>query len=135
MPPGGRKGLVEEGAATWLGGSRGRGYDELLPILVRIQTEHPDLPFLRVGELSDEEREIAYYTTGALLVDAVFRAGGIGGVRRLLAAGRADAELYRVLGELLGLSQEGFDAWWRAEAPRRAAERPRSFWSHRGHGL
>ncbi|MCX6027009.1 MAG: hypothetical protein NTY23_12260, partial [Chloroflexi bacterium] len=128
LPPLGRQGLIDEGAATWLGGSRGRSYAQLLPFLVRIQNENPVLPFARVNELSDEDRDIAFYSTGALLVDAVYRANGMRGVRRLLSAGRADAELYAVLSETIGVTQAGFDAWWRAEAPRRAAEPPRPFW-------
>ncbi len=126
--PRGRQGLIEEGAATWFGGSRGRTYPELVLTLARIHQEHPTLSFARLNELSEADYTVGFYATGALICDAVYRAGGVSSIRRLLAAGRSDTELYGVLGELLGLTPATFDAWWHAEVHDRVAHPPQAFW-------
>lgn len=77
-------------------------------------------------DLPDDEGETSFYSTGALIVDSVFQASGVVGVRRLLSAGRSDAELYGVLRELIGLTRENFDAWWRSEAPRAVSRQARA---------
>ena len=126
-----RNRLSAEGLATWLGGSRGRTPQETYARLRQIQTARPALTLGQVlsNDIPDaaaEEMTDAFYATGALVVDAVYRRAGITGLRTLAQLNNDPKVLLTALPAQLGLSgsdQSALDRWWRNEAARKSSVR------------
>jgi hypothetical protein len=126
-----RNRLFAEGVATWLGGSRGRTPREMYARLSQIQIAHPALTLGQVlnNDIPDaaaEERTEAFYATGALVVDTVYRLAGITGLRALALLNNNPSSLLAALPAQLGLAdsdQSALDRWWRSEAARQSGAR------------
>jgi len=121
-----RNGFINEGVATWLGGSRQRTAKEMYALLHKYQTNDSTLTLsglFRSGFSDSDQIRAAdlLYGSGALVANAVFRKSGIAGVRRLFGvSGDADAIL-RAIATELGLPTNdpaAIDRWWREEAAR-----------------
>ncbi len=125
VPTVGGSSLFVEGVATWLGGSLGRTPHALYSLLRDYQTAHPkvtvaDLVRGEVPAWGQQETD-ALYATSALVIDDVFRRGGISGVRRLAGAnGAPDAQLAAVRDALAlpATDPAALDRWWRQRAAR-----------------
>jgi hypothetical protein len=126
-----RNGLFNEGVATWLGGSRGRTTQEMYSRLHQIQLAHPALTFGQiltrdVPDASAEQLSEAFYATGALVVDAVYRRAGLTGLRALALLNNDPKTLLAALPAQVGLAasdQSALDRWWRSEAARKSSVR------------
>lgn len=126
-----RNGLFNEGVATWLGGSRGRTPQEAYVRLHQIQIARPALTFGQVlgrniPDAAAEEMTDAYYATGALVVDAVYRRAGLRGLRALAQLNNDPSALLAALPAQLGIStadRTALDRWWRAQATRMSGTR------------
>lgn len=119
--------LFAEGVATWLGGSQDRTPEQMYALLHAYQTAHPAVTIddvLRNRELPGGARATSDvgYATGALVVDAVYRATGIDGLRRLARIRSSPDSLIAELPATIGLTTSGekaLDEWWRrAPLPR-----------------
>jgi hypothetical protein len=121
-----RNRLFAEGVATWLGGSRGRTPQEMYARLRQIQDARAALTLRQVlsnaiPDAAAEEMTDAFYATGALVVDAVYRRAGIAGLRALAQVSRDQNLLLAALPAQLGLAgsdESALDRWWRAQAAR-----------------
>jgi hypothetical protein len=121
-----RNGLFNEGVATWLGGSRGRTPREVYARLRQIQAERPALTVGQVlnrntPDAATEEMTDAFYATGAVVVDAVYRRAGIAGLRALAQLSNDPNVLLSALPTQLGLpssDQSALDRWWRTQTAR-----------------
>jgi hypothetical protein len=126
-----RNGLFGEGVATWLGGSRGRSTQEMYSRLHQIQLAHPALTFGQiltrdVPDASAEQVSEAFYATGALVVDAVYRRAGLTGLRAFASLNSDPKTLLAALPAQVGLAasdQSALDRWWRSEAARKSSVR------------
>jgi hypothetical protein len=126
-----RNRLFAEGVATWLGGSRGRTPQETYARLRQIQAARPALTLGQVlnNDIPDaaaEEMTDAFYATGALIVDTVYRRAGIAGLRALALLNNDSKVLLAALPAQLGLAspdQGALDRWWRAEAAQKSGVR------------
>ena len=126
-----RNGLFNEGVATWLGGSRGRTPREVYARLRQIQIARPALTFGQVlsrdiPDAAAEEMTDAYYATGALVVDAVYRRAGLSGLRALAQLNNDPSTLLAALPAQLGIStsdQTALNRWWRDQAARLSGTR------------
>ena len=126
-----RNGLFNEGVATWLGGSRGRTPREVYTRLRQIQIARPALTFGQVlsrdiPDAAAEEMTDAYYATGALVVDAVYRRAGLSGLRALAQLNNDPSTLLAALPAQLGIStsdQTALNRWWRDQAARLSGTR------------
>jgi hypothetical protein len=120
----GRNGLFNEGVATWLGGSRGRTTQEVYTRLRQIQVAHPALTLGQVLSYdipngTPEDQTDAFYATGALIVDTVYRRSGVTGLRALAQLNRDPKVLVAALPAELGLADsdpDALDHWWRTQA-------------------
>jgi hypothetical protein len=127
----GRSRLFNEGVATWLGGSRGRTTQEMYARLRQIQTTRPALTLGQVlnNDIPDaqaEEMTEAFYASGALIVDSVYRRAGIAGLRALAQLSGDPKSLLAALPAQLGVSSSdpgALDRWWRTEAIKVSAAR------------
>jgi hypothetical protein len=119
-----RSGFVNEGAAAWLGGSRRQNARQLYAALTKFQHAHPEVSFTAVlrDKLSIPQEAAAssdaWYASGALAFEGVFRRAGVAGLRALADAPIDAAGVQRVLARLLGIADEpsALDRWWRAAA-------------------
>ena len=126
-----RSHFFTEGAATWVGGSRGRNPRETFVHLRQIQVARPTLKLVQVlsNDIPDAEAEDitdAFYATAALVVDAVYRRAGIPGLRALALLRGDPNSLLAALPAQLGLNnsdQGALDGWWRAQAARMSGVR------------
>ena len=126
-----RNRLFGEGVATWLGGARGRTPQEMYTRLRQIQAARSALTLSQVlnNDIPDaaaEEMTEAFYATGALVVDALYRRAGIAGLRAFSQLNNDPKVLLAALPAQLGLSgsdQIALDRWWRAEAARQSGAR------------
>ena len=117
-------GFIQEGVATWLGGSKGRPPSALYGDLAAFQRANPavTLAALVRGETGGEgevAKVDAAYASGALVVDALYRRAGVAGLRALRTAPRSPPELLRFIEQRLGLpagDAAALERWWRAEA-------------------
>lgn len=105
--------MVSEGLATWLGGSVGRTYSELVVDYAAFLCAHPRVDLDAVLEGNGPDR--GWYPAGAVLVDMVHDRGGWPAVRQLLSSGRSDEELRAALMELLASPWGDIAADWKAQ--------------------
>jgi len=126
-----RNGLFGEGVATWLGGSRGRTPQEVYARLRQIQAARPALTLGQVlnrntPDAATEEMTDAFYATGAVVVDAVYRRAGIAGLRALAQLSNDPKVLLSALPTQLGLAssdQSALNRWWRTQTARNWSDR------------
>src|SRR6185295_18222402 len=115
--------LVNEGIATWLGGSHGRPYADAVQGLFEYQQAHPKIQFLQLigGNVSSgwgNQEADALYATAALIVDVVNLHYGVWGLKKLLAVPPPNRAVEPVLREMLEIWTENMDSWWRNETRR-----------------
>jgi len=103
--------LISEGMATWLGGSMGRTFREVLAEYADYLTAYPDITVDTILEPGNPDK--GWSPTGAILVDLVHDRGGTTSVQELLRAGRTDEDLRVALTRLLGVSWEEVVQLWR----------------------
>jgi len=123
FPEGARSTLLNEGFATWLGGSHGRSYREMIKVLSDYQQANPQVRF---WSLVDEDPRLAWdadetdalSATGALVFDVVNTHFGVWGVKKLLGLrGRSNRAVEPELRLMLEITQS-MDDWWRTETAR-----------------
>ena len=115
--------LLAEGVATWLGGSQGRTPHEMYVLLNNYLQAHASLTLsglLKSGfETGAKTGTDLRYATGALIVEALYRKEGIGGVRKFYQIKGDNETLLRELAVQLKLREANdaaLDNWWRNEA-------------------
>jgi hypothetical protein len=118
--------LLNEGVATWLGGSRGRTPEQIYAVVRDYQRADSTLTFSRLmrTDFRDDDTIRAadlLYGSGALVANAVYRKRGIAGVLRLYRTGGDADALLRAIAAELGLAPNdpaAIDRWWSEEAAR-----------------
>ncbi len=108
-------GLVQEGLITWIGGSAGLDFKDLMPGLKRYLDAHPDLslegiltnPPPREGTLD------VGYDSFAVLCKMVYDAGGLAGIRSFASAGREPHAVLSAAARVLSVSAAQVDRLWR----------------------
>ena len=108
-------GLVQEGLMTWVGGSAGLDFKDLLTGLRRYLDAHPDLTLESI--MTDPPpREGALdvgYDGFAVLCKMVYDAGGLPAIRQLAGAGREPRGVLGAAARLLKVSEGQLDELWR----------------------
>ncbi len=119
-------GLLSEGVATWLGGSRGRSPREMYRLLRSYQQSDSTLTLSGLirsrFQVADDDRATnLLYATGALIADTIYRRQGIRGLRSIYELKGDQDALIRGIASALGFSptdNRSLDNWWRTEAGR-----------------
>lgn len=121
--------LFGEGVATWLGGSQRRTPRQMYALLRQYQETRPALTlasFLREDppDAGGQGWSDAKRATGALVIDTIFRRGGIPALRAfaLLKPDTLVGALPAHLG-LAAADPAALDRWWRNEAERASKSR------------
>jgi hypothetical protein len=111
--------LSSEGIAVWLGGSRGKSPRTLYEELVAYQASYPTLTLdqvIRSDAPGGARATGALYATVGLIVEAIYRRGGIASVRQFATLEEESSALLARLAEFVGPVGTDISAWWRAEA-------------------
>lgn len=103
--------MVNEGLATWLGGTVGRTYEELLVEHAQFVRKNPHVELDSVLEATGPD--VGWYPAGAVLVEMVHERGGWSAVRQLLISGRSNEELRAALTELLAAPWDVIAERWK----------------------
>jgi hypothetical protein len=123
-----RSGFINEGVVAWLGGSRRQSPLQLYRALAAFQLAHPGVTFTTMlrDKLSVPREPTAssdaWYASGALACDAVFRRAGVAGLRALADRASDSGSVQQLLAGLLGIANEpgALDRWWRTAAASRS---------------
>ena len=108
--------MINEGVASWLGGSQGMSFDQFMRRYASYLRDNPDVTVdtLLAGAAVDR----GWYPTGALLVHMIHERGGYDAVHELMTSGSSADELRSAIARLLGAEWEDVVA----EVRRRALE-------------
>ena len=106
--------LVNEGVATWLGGSMGRDFRTLAREYAEYLRRHPEVSLDAVLDSDGPDRGVR--PGGAILVLIVFEAGGLAAVKDLLTAGSSLEQLKGAVTRLTGSQWPDFVRGWRERA-------------------
>lgn len=110
-----RHGMIEEGFATWKGGTMQKSFEENARILAKEIEINPSISFWDVLTKKWGWQYAAYYTTGAILCNAAYNKGGIPMVHQLLATPNDDEKLGQVICSIFDINKEFIDEFWRKE--------------------
>jgi hypothetical protein len=112
MRSGNTPGIINEGTATWLGGSLGKSFPDVMKEYAAFLVAHPTIALDSV--LTVEDHDLGTRPAGAALVDMTYLRGGIPAVKALMASGRTDAQLRVALQKELAMSWPEIERTWRA---------------------
>jgi hypothetical protein len=102
-----------EGAATWVGGSRGRDYPTLVRELRAVLRERPTLTLDSIVAPHEWTDSISY-TSAAVLFDMAHEHGGQRAIRQLLGATDASVTgVFATLEQAIGLPRPELNVAWR----------------------
>jgi hypothetical protein len=105
-------GIINEGTATWLGGSLGKSFPDVMREYAAFLVARPNITLDSV--LTVEDHDLGTRPAGAALVEMTYLHGGIPAVKALMAAGRSDAQLRAALVKVLEMPWPEIDRKWRA---------------------
>jgi hypothetical protein len=109
-------GLVQEGLMTWVGGSAGLLFKDLMPGLKQHLDAHPDATL--AGILAEPPPRTGTLDLGydglAVLCKMVYDAGGLAGIRTLASAGREPRAVLSTAAHVLNVSEAQLERLWRA---------------------
>lgn len=103
--------IVNEGLATWLGGTVGRTFEELVVEYAQFLQKNPHVELDSVLEATGPD--VGWYPAGAVLVEMAHDRGGWSAVRQLLTSGRSNEELRGALTELLAAPWDVIAERWK----------------------
>lgn len=112
MIAGNTPGIINEGIATWLGGSLGKSFPDVLREYAAFLAAHPETTLDSV--LTVMNRDLGIRPAGAALVEMTHQHGGIAAVKALMTSGRTDAQLRAALEKALDMSWPEIERTWRA---------------------
>lgn len=107
--------MIEEGFATWLGGTMEKTFDERAKILAQELAHNDTITFDDILQSRWGWEFAAYYTTGAILCKLAYDKGGVMEVKKLLETKPEDNQLIQSIAELLNIKATDVDTFMRVE--------------------
>jgi hypothetical protein len=104
--------IINEGTATWLGGSLGKSFPDVMREYATFLVARPNITLDSV--LTVRDHDLGKRPAGAALVEMTYQNAGIPAVKALMASGRTDAQLRVALRKGLGMSWPEIERRWRA---------------------
>lgn len=104
--------IINEGTATWLGGSLGKSFRDVMRDYAAFLSAHTAITLDSV--LTVREHDLGTRPAGAALVEMTYQHGGIRALKALMASGRADAQLRAALQRNLEMTWPEIERSWRA---------------------
>ena len=112
--------LISEGMATWLGGSMGQTFEQLIAEYADYLEAFPETTVDSVLTANNDE---GLRPTGAVLLELVHDHGGVSAVKELIGTGRSDEELRLALSRVLGVPWQEVVVRWREHVLAAARQR------------
>lgn len=110
-----RHGMINEGFATWLGGTMEKTFEERAMILAKNLAKNDTVVFDDILNKKWGSQVVAYYTTGAILCKLVYDNGGVASVKILLDTPPDNDKLIKTVCELLKIKTMDLDQFLRTE--------------------
>jgi hypothetical protein len=104
--------IVNEGTATWFGGSLGKSFPQVMRDYAAFLNAHPTITLDSV--LTVKDHDLGTRPAGAALVEMTSQHGGIAALKALMASGRTTAQLRAGLEKALGMPWTEIGQAWRA---------------------
>jgi hypothetical protein len=109
-----RNDLIEEGFATWLGGSQNKSFTENIDVLAKELFKSDTISLNHILNKNWGWSYNSFYTSGALICQMVFEKRGVKGIKQLLNADtKTDDKMFNELKKLLAYSKEQFIKAWK----------------------
>ncbi len=103
--------ILNEGIATYLGGSMNRPFDSLVTKLAELFDTNDTITFQQIRESPFLEGSTAvYYTVGAVLCKMAYQQGKAKKVKEMLSSGVSDDELYATIERVLRIQRQDVTA-------------------------
>lgn len=118
VPNNERHGMINEGFATWLGGTMEKSFDERAKILAMQIARNDTITLLDVLNKKWGWQYAAYYTTGAIFCKLAYDKNGIAGVKKLLDIPPDNEKLSETICTLFKIDKTDLDKFWRTETLR-----------------
>ncbi len=115
LPDADRHSMIEEGFASWQGGSNGRTFEENILLLADLIYKNEAVTFDAVLKKTGGWQIGAYYTTGAILCKAAFETGGSAYVQSLLNTPNEDNQLIETVCKIFKIKKEDIDTFWKSK--------------------
>lgn len=113
LPKKERHSFVEEGFATWKGGTMEKTFQENARILAKQIAKNDTITFENVLNKQWGWQYAAFYTTGALFCDLIYREKGKDALKKFLETPKDDNSLINSLCSLLNIKEEELNMFWR----------------------
>jgi len=110
-----RHGMINEGFATWLGGTMEKTFEERAKILAQQLANNDTVTFDDILNKNWGWQFAAYYTTGAILCKLVYDKGGVIAVKKLLDIPPDNDKLIQTISELLKIKTTDIDKFVQTE--------------------
>ena len=104
--------IVNEGTATWFGGSLGKSFPQVMRDYAAFLGANPTITLDSV--LTVKDHDLGTRPAGAALVEMTSQHGGIAALKALMATGRTTAQLRAGLEKALGMPWTEIGQAWRA---------------------
>ena len=114
--------IVNEGTATWLGGSLGKSFPDVMKEYAAFLTAHPAITLDSIFTVTDHD--LGQRPAGAALVEMTYQHGGIPALKALMASGRSNAQVRAALEKSLGISWPEIARAWRSHVLEFASRAP-----------
>jgi hypothetical protein len=105
-------GLIAEGIPNYFGGSGSLRYPDLVAHYATYLAANPHITLDAV--LAQGSIDVGWNPAGAVIVDLVYRAGGVNALQQLLRSGRSHDELKATVTRLLGITWPEVERRWKA---------------------
>lgn len=118
VPDNERHGLINEGFATWQGGTMEKTFEERANILASQIAINDTVTFADVLHKTWGWQYAAYYTTGAIFCKLAYDKGGIPAVKKLLEIPPDNGKLMESICKVFSIGKNDLDKFWRTETLR-----------------
>jgi hypothetical protein len=107
--------IIEEGFATWKGGTMGKTFNEVAVTLANQIDVNDSITFTDVLNKKWGWQYAAFYTTGAIFCKAAYDKGGVTLVKKLLETPNDNEKLIETICKLFEIEKEAVGTFWRRE--------------------
>ena len=107
--------MINEGFATWVGGTMEKTFEENAQILAQQLANNDTVTFDDILNKKWGWQFAAYYTTGAILCKLAYDKGGLIAIKKLLDTPPEDDKLIQTITELLKIKTTDIDKFMRSE--------------------
>jgi hypothetical protein len=107
--------MINEGFATWLGGTMEKTFEERAKILAQQLVNNDTVTFDDILNKNWGWQFAAYYTTGAILCKLVYDKGGVIAINKLFDTPPDNDKLIQTISELLKIKTTDIDKFVQTE--------------------